>query len=231
MSWSRLSDWWLGEVANDAAYEAVVTPLLLEVFHPEPGMTYLDLGCGEGRVIRAVEDAGATVFGVEINESLARRSGNRTILARLPTIPARSGSIDGAYAVLILEHVADEQKFFEETARVVRAGGGLCLVMNHPVWTAPNSTPITDTDGEVLWRPGAYFSHGTSEVSSGEATVTFHHRSMGALLNAAADAGWTLESLIERPHHDLEGQSGIPRLLASRWRLRPADGGVVNRSC
>ena len=40
-------------------------------------------------------------------------------------------------------------------------------------------------------------------------------------LNAAADAGWALQRLIELPHHEYEDQVGIPRLMASRWSLLP----------
>ncbi len=102
----------------------------------------------------------------------------------------------------------------------MRSGGVLALVINHPMWTAPESTPITDADGEVLWRPGEYFSSGSSEVPAGEGSVTFHHRTTAALLGTAAEFGWNLESIVETPHHELDDQRGIPRLLACRWRLR-----------
>ena len=221
MSWSDLSDWWLGEIGADPAYETVVTPLLLEILGPDEGMTYLDLGSGEGRSVRAVAVSGACVHGVELNEALARESDSPSIIARLPGIPVRNNSVDGVYAVLVLEHLADHHAFFSETARVVRPEGVLAVVANHPVWTAPESSPITDTDGEILWRPGEYFSAGSTKANAGEGTVKFYHRSMGALLNAAADAGWSLEHMIEQPHHGFDDQVGIPRLLACRWRLLP----------
>jgi hypothetical protein len=42
---------------------------------------------------------------------------------------------------------------------------------------------------------------------------------MGALLISAADVGWSLERMIEQPHHEYQDQIGILRLLACRWRL------------
>jgi SAM-dependent methyltransferase len=218
MSWSDLSEWWLGELGDDPAYETVVTPLLLEILEPVEGASYLDLGSGEGRVMRAVESLGVSVQGVELSETLAGHSDGATVV-ELPEIPVRDDSYDGAYAVLLLEHLVDHKVFFSDTARVVRPGGVLAMVSNHPVWTAPESSPITDTDGEILWRPGEYFSTGSTEVVAGDKKVTFHHRTMGALLNAAADAGWSLDHMIEKPHHEFEDQVGIPRLLACRWRL------------
>lgn len=218
MSWSYLTEWWLSEIAHDPAYEEVVTPLLLEVLQPEGGEAYLDVGCGEGRVMKSVVEFGAVVHGLDINPDLARQAGS-AVVADLAAIPLRNDAFDGVYSVLTLEHVAAHRRFFTETARVTRPEGVLAVVMNHPVWTAPGSTPISDADGEVLWRPGDYFSHGSSEVPAAESTVVFHHRSMADLLNAASGAGWSLEHMIELPHHEYEDQAGIPRLLACRWRL------------
>lgn len=217
MSWSELSEWWLSEVADDPAYEEVVTPMLLDALQPSKDLRYLDVGCGEGRVMRSVEAAGATVIGLDLSTRLIEEAA-AGVVADLHRVPMRNYSFDGVYSVLTIEHVADDGAFFAEAARVTRPGGVLAIVINHPSWTAPGSTPISDSEGEVLWRPGEYFSNGTSEVPAGEGTVVFHHRSMADFLNAAADAGWGLEHMVERPHHELEDQAGIPRLLACRWR-------------
>lgn len=220
MNWSGLSEWWISEIAGDPAYDRKITPLLLEVLEPESGMRYLDVGCGEGRVMQTVQTKGASVVGLDLSYELIRRAGSG-VVADLSAIPARDDSFDGAYSVLTLEHVEDHRTFFGEAARVTKRGGTLGIVINHPVWTAPDSTPISDAEGEVLWRPGRYFSDGSSEVPAGESTIIFHHRSMMDLLNGATNAGWSLERMIEQPHHEYEDQAGIPRLLACRWRLLP----------
>ena len=220
MHWSSLTDWWLDEVRSDPAYETVVTPLLIEFLTPRPELLYLDLGCGDGRVMRTLAATGAAAHGIDMNESLAGVAG-QAVVAELPNLPFDADVYDGAYSVLTLEHIPDHRTFFTEAGRVVRTGGVLAIVINHPSWTAPDSTPITDEHCEVLWRPGKYFSSGTTHIPAGDSSVTFHHRTMGELLTAAAEAGWGLERLVERPHHEHEDQSGIPRLLACRWRLLP----------
>lgn len=221
MSWSGLASWWIDEIRDDPAYEQVVTPLLLEVLKPELGCRYLDIGSGEGRVSRAVEEAGARCFGVEVDEDLAQRSSSVAVVGDASSLPVRGDHVDGVFLVLVLEHIADHVPVFKEAARVTKPGSVLALVMNHPIWTSPDSTPITDDDGEILWRPGEYFSDGSSEMPAGDLLVTFHHRTMGELLSAAASAGWSLDLMIEQPHHELEAQGGIPRLLACRWSLLP----------
>src|SRR5690606_8028911 len=138
-----------------------------------------------------------------------------------------SDSVDGVVLVLVLEHIRDEEHVLAEAARVTRPGGVLALVINHPIWTAPGSTPIQDTTGEILWRPGEYFSTGWSDEPAGEGTIRFHHRTISRLLNSAASAGWMLEEMVEEGVTDaqiertpgLRGQEHIPRLLGVRWRL------------
>ncbi len=192
--------------------------MLLDLLRPQAGNLYLDLGCGEGRVMRELEARGARVHGVDISESLVART-PLAVVSDVADLPFAASSYDGAFSVLTLEHVEDLKSFFDEAARVVISGGPLVVVVNHPAWTAPGSTPIEDSDGEVLWRPGEYFGTGSSEVPAGKASVTFHHRSMSELLNLAARAGWSLEAMAELPHHEITEQAGIPRLLACRWHL------------
>jgi SAM-dependent methyltransferase len=220
MPWSDAADWWLGEIDADPAYEAVVTPILLELLAPRRDSLYLDLGCGEGRVMRRILADGVRVHGVDLNLELASRTGAPSLVAKLPGLPLRDDSYDGVFAVLVVEHLVDHGDFFAEAARVTRPDGVMVLVSNHPIWTSPGSTPITD-DEETLWRPGEYFSEGVTELAVGETSITFHHRTVAGLLNAAAVTGWALERVIEVPHHELAGQAGIARLLGCRWRLLP----------
>ncbi len=89
MTWSEMGDWWLTELERDSAYEEVVTPMFLDILSPEPGALYLDLGCGEGRVMRTMLDKGSHVHGVEMNQMLASRSSEvaPTVIAHLPDLP------------------------------------------------------------------------------------------------------------------------------------------------
>ena len=103
----------------------------------------------------------------------------------------------------------------------------LALVVNHPIYTAPGSAPIDEGD-EVLWRPGRYFSSGSTDEPIAGGTITFHHRSMGELLTAASNAGWDLHRLEEfgvsgsqiEQYPAMAKQRHIPRLLGARWTRR-----------
>jgi SAM-dependent methyltransferase len=230
LSWGDdLAAWWLEEVASDPAYGDEVVPLALEMLQPRRGSRYLDLGCGDGRLMEVVGASGAAVFGCDISGRLAKRASGLgpSVVCRLPDLSwVKAGCLDGAYAVLVLEHIEDAGAFFEAAQVVVRAGGVLALVANHPAFTAPGSGPVVDpSDGEVTWRWGTYLDCGSTREPAGHGHVVFHHRPLGLLLSAAADAGWRLDQLMERgiaPRRAdedplLDRQRNAPRLLGVRW--------------
>jgi SAM-dependent methyltransferase len=228
VSWSDLSDWWRTELLDDPAYEADVTPLILDLLNASGGERVLDVGCGEGRLMATLFSSGVAPVGVDISQDLleSARMFGPVVRHALPSLSTfRVGVFDGALVSLVLEHLDDEVALLSELARVVRPGGRLAVVVNHPVFTAPESAPIEESD-EVLWRPGRYFDRGYTDEKAGEGKIRFHHRTMAELLNAAADAGWSLTRMVERgatkaqiEHHPpLATQRHIPRLLGLAWR-------------
>lgn len=227
MSWDEgHASWWIEEVSSDPSYERDVDPLLVGLMPPLGSGVVLDVGCGEGR---ALGRFGRTI-GVDLLPSLAKMAARRgpVVVADAATsLPFADGSFDGAYAVLVLEHLADPSRLIAEMARVVRPGGWCVVVHNHPALTAPESGPVVDTsDGEVLWRWGNYLGSGHTDEPAGSGTVRFHHRTTGQLLGMFAEEGWSLEALIEAPLGDMDdpllyAQRFIPRLLGARWRRLP----------
>ena len=221
----------MSEIEDDPTYAEEIVPWAVDLIGPV-SERLLDLGCGEGQLLRAV--AARTRIGCDITVSLLRRAASdaAAVQCRLPDLRwLRDRSVDTAACVLVLEHVADISGFFDEVARVLEPGGTFSLIVNHPAYTAEGAGPVVDlTDGEVLWRWGAYFDEGTSREPAGEGSVVFHHRPMRELLGAAARSGLCLEAFEERGFSPqfvardpgLVGQEHFPRLLGARWRASAA---------
>lgn len=223
--WERLAGWWLEEIADDPIYGLDVVPLAIDLAGRPTGIA-LDLGCGEGQVMRAFP---GRVVGTDISQLLLQRalSAGPVVRGRLPDLDwIRTAAIDTAYAVLVLEHLPD-LNVFGSAFRVVRPGGKLVMVANHPSFTAAEAGPIVDqTDGEFLWRWGDYFNEAEIAMHGrGKDSIAFHHRPLGTILNAAADSGWMLDCLTETGFSDAAiavrpgyaGQEQMPRLLGIRW--------------
>lgn len=224
-NWEDLAEWWSSEVEDDPAYDGDVHPILAELLDGTTGVA-LDLGCGEGQGMRLV---GGEVIGTDLSMALLERAlaSAPVVQAKLPSIGWLSDDSAGrAFSVYLLDLIPDEAAFFAEAARVVRPGGHLVVVINHPVFTAPGSAPFLDEDGKTFWRWGTYLQPGSSTEPAGEGTVEFFHRPMADILTAAASAGWSLERLVERGLSEQTiaripgyiGQEHVPRLAGFRWR-------------
>jgi SAM-dependent methyltransferase len=224
--WESLAEWWVGEVASDPAYRHSVLPLT-EALCPDNGLI-LELGCGEGQVIRYLARDGRTLVGLEPNPILAAvaAAGAPVFRARMPDLRCiRPEVFDGALLVLVLEHLDPVAPSLAAIRRVVRPGGSLSAVLNHPALTAPGAAAVVDPrDGEEFWRWGSYLEPGYTTEPAGAEVVTFFHRSMSDVLTAAAGAGWDLEEAIEMGWSD--DTTGPPRLLGLRWR-RGSDPAMI----
>ena len=95
----------------------------------------LDLGCGAGRFVAALRDAGADPVGVEIAEAAlerARRNAPGADLRLLEpdgSLPLEHGSVDLVWCSEVLEHVADTEHLLLEARRVLRRGGRLLITV------------------------------------------------------------------------------------------------------
>jgi SAM-dependent methyltransferase len=224
--WSEAAEWWLAEVATDPVFASDVTPLLDSVMPHRDG-PWLEVGCGEGRVMRHL---GSSVVGCDLSADLLLRAkaSGPVVQCRLPDLDwLRSASLGGACGVLVFEHLADLPDLFGGLHRVVRPGGWLVVVANHPAFTADGSGPIVDVDdGDVLWRWGPYLDEAATPTDVGGRVVTFHHRPIGVWLTAAARVGWRLDAMEERAlgrdaissFPGYAGQDQLPRLVGWRWR-------------
>ena len=100
-----------------------------------PGERVLDLGCGAGRFVAALRDAGCDPVGVEIASGALERAravapgADLRLLAEDGSIPLEHGAVDLVWCSEVLEHVADGAHLLQEARRVLRPGGRLLLTV------------------------------------------------------------------------------------------------------
>jgi SAM-dependent methyltransferase len=227
-NWDDIADWWQNEVATDPVYADDIAPML-ERLLARPVGPIVELGCGDGQWLRWLGADHGLSIGCDRSEDLLREAGatHAAVACRLPDLAwVRTGILGTAFSVFVLDLIEDEVAFFAEVLRVVRPGGQLVVIINHPIFTAPGSGPFMDPDLDVFWRWGDYLAPGASDVPAGGRSVTMYHRSLGDLLGTAARAGWLLEEVLEAPlgaaaierEPSYLGQESIPRFLGLRWR-------------
>lgn len=217
----------------DPEYDEVIVPIVTARL--AAARRVLDVGCGEGRVARALGASGATVIGVDgATEMLAaaRASahgvGPGYVRADVTRLPISDGAVDGAVAVLVMEHLVAMEEAVAEIARTLAPGGRIVLVVNHPMAVAPGGSWVHDHMVEPPdhhFRLGRYLERrrGPVEVSAGVA-FDFSHRTLGDYVEVLTDNALFLESLDEpAPAESLESVPGsmlIPRLAVLTGRKR-----------
>jgi SAM-dependent methyltransferase len=100
-----------------------------------PGERVLDLGCGAGRFVAALRDAGAQPVGVELAEAALERARRNVSGADLRlveadgSLPLAHGSVDLVWCSEVLEHVPDVGHLLLEARRVLAPGGRLLVTV------------------------------------------------------------------------------------------------------
>lgn len=231
-SWEKSADWYdriLGERGSEL-YQAVVIPGALRLLQPARGEKILDLGCGQGVFSRAMAEAGARVTGVDAAASLiarARTYPSRTPVRYLDRDAAQLdglGEFDAASAILCLQNMEHLDEVIAATAKVLRPGGRLLWVLNHPAFRIPRQSAWGFEDERKIQyrRVDAYTTTLAVPITmhpgkaDSESTISFH-RSLETLTAAGFHAGLQLAGLQEWHSHK-QSQPGPKAKAENRAR-------------
>src|SRR5215210_801923 len=143
-----------------------------------PGERVLDLGCGAGRFVAALREAGADAVGVELAEAALERARRNVPGAELHalgpggTIPLEDASVDLVWCSEVLEHVPDTAGLLSEARRVLRTGGRLLV-----------TTPSHDLPRRLLIALARFDEHFDP---LGQHVRFYSHRSLARVLREFA---------------------------------------------
>ncbi|OGR57270.1 MAG: hypothetical protein A2X36_14385 [Elusimicrobia bacterium GWA2_69_24] len=196
---------------------AMEEPVVDELLGPVKGLAVADIGCGTGRHALRLAAKGAAVTGVDFSEGMLAKArakpGAEAVrfirhdLAR--PLPLRAGSCDRVVCALVLEHIADLEKFFRDLKRICRRDGRIVLTAMHPaLWLKGQSARFYDPQTGREVRPHS------------------HRQSLSDYVMAAAAAGLRIERMSEHaPDSELARRFpraakhvGWPLLVALRLR-------------
>ena len=156
----RASNSWFEEAFDDfyprlyahrSDEEAAALVALLRVRHGLGGGV-LDVACGAGRFLAALEDEGTIAHGVDLSAPLLRlarkRPGGkelRLVRADMRRLPIRRGSVDWVLLLFTsfgyFDEIAEDVEVLKEASRVLRPGGGFVLDYLNPVTAVRDLVP------------------------------------------------------------------------------------------
>ncbi len=171
-------------------------PAIQRLLGAVSGQRVLDVGCGAGILTQWLCDQGATVTAFDVSPAMVaiarKRIGMRADVyvgdASSGLGSLGDGSFDVVVASLVMHYLEDWVAVLREFHRVLKPGGAVTFSTHHP---------------SMDWRhsPENYFAHieitEQWNVGGRRTPVTFWRRSLGAMTEAIAAAGFVIERLEE----------------------------------
>ena len=247
-SWGGVAGWYdeLLEQSSDSFQSRVIMPNLIRILDPKPGMKVADVACGQGYFSRAFAANGADVVACDISPELIELAKAKPLGAPTSKGPAvkpgqlafsvapadslsfmSDGSVDALTIILAIQNIENLAGTMAEAARVLRAGGRLILVTNHPAFRIPKASSWVwdDKSATQYRRIDAYMSDSKVEIdmtpgadkpADKKLTVSFH-RPLQSYFKAMSKAGLAVSRLEEWISHK-ESQKGPRQEAEDRIR-------------
>ncbi len=243
-SCGNVAEWYddLLEKSPDSFQSKVILPNLLRIVDPKPGQKILDVACGQGYFSRAFHQNGAQVTGCDISKELvdiAIKNSPENILYFVAPANQMADKIgandladkfDVATIILAIQNIEDMRATFIECAKLLKDGGRLIFVINHPVFRIPQGSSwqwddkshqqyrridayMTDTKIKIDMAPGesarnqnAYTRQMKANTLASISTTSFH-RPLQSYFKALNSAGLSVTRLEEWISHK-QSQAG-----------------------
>ena len=192
-SWGGVAQWYHDTVEDKGSYQKdLILPNLIRLMDVRAGEMILDLACGEGFFSRRFNRLGAKVVASDISKELIEiakkdkdAQGVQFEVAPADKIPfVADASIDKIVIILALQNIENVPGVFAECARVLKPGGKLYFVINHPAFRIPKQSSWgweQNADRTVQYRRvDRYLSELREYINMhpgdkpGETTISFH---------------------------------------------------------
>lgn len=215
-SWDDSAEWYDRMLAGEGTYQReLILPNLMRMMAIRRGEIVLDLACGQGFFAREFAAAGATVLGVDSSTKLieiAKHTATPNALYRVASADAmpfiKKGSVDKVAIILAIQNMENVAGVFKECARVLKTGGSVYMVMNHPAFRIPQASSWRwdEKSGVQYRRIDRYLSELKTKIQMhpgdkpSEYTLSFH-RPLQFYFKALHKAGLAVSALEEWNSH------------------------------
>lgn len=216
----------IGFEGEEALHKNIIDPLILRYLQNYRGLTILDVGCGNGYLLRKLAHQAHMVVGLDSSRkllSIARR--NTVGLKNLSldqgditkTLPYANATFHTVIANMVLQYVPKLEKFAQESARVLKDGGNLIVIVDPPGRTLyVRAQELAGKKSEKFLTSASYFTSGKRTKKSlwGKAILEYYHRPTEDYINPFTPY-FHLDTMTE-----LTEDGEMPRIFGLKWIKR-----------
>ena len=202
---------WGAESVVGHYQQKVILPNLTRLVAVKKGELVLDLGCGEGYFAKRFARDGARIIGVDNSKDLiekakeSKNSNEEYYVGSADKLKmVRDASVDKITIILAFQNMDNAHTVAKECRRVIKPGGRIYIVMNHPAFRVPKASDWgwDEATQTQYRRVDAYLSESKAKIQMhpGDApsdyTISFH-RPLQLYFKLLKNAGFAVTNLEE----------------------------------
>lgn len=201
--WNTNADSWFGATALPQYGVQFITEEDLHLFGNVHGKVMLDIGCGSGHSLSYHADRGAAeLWGLDLSQkqldnakAYLSEKGHRAKLICSPMeedcdIP--KAYFDYVYSIYAIGWANDLEKVFKKIASYLKPGGIFIFSWKHPLHSC-----VSVADSTLIFEE-SYFDESWRQHMVDGMPITLPNRKISTYINALANAGFTIEQMIEQ---------------------------------
>ncbi len=202
---------WGAESVVGHYQQKVILPNLTRLVAVKKGELVLDLGCGEGYFAKRFARDGARIIGVDNSKDLiekakeSKNSNEEYYVGSADKLKmVHDASVDKITIILAFQNMDNAHTVAKECRRVIKPGGRIYIVMNHPAFRVPKASDWgwDEATQTQYRRVDAYLSESKAKIQMhpGDApsdyTISFH-RPLQLYFKLLKNAGFAVTNLEE----------------------------------
>lgn len=211
--WNANADDWFGVTALPEYGVQFVTENELHLFGDVKGKTMLEIGCGSGHSLKYHADRNAgELWGLDISQKQIANASKflaennyfpKLICAAMEDECGIPGNyFDIVYSIYAIGWATDLKNVFRRTASYLKKDGIFIFSWKHPL----HNCVIVDK-GELVFR-NSYFDEEWHTQIVDDMEIMLPSRKISTYINALADAGFIIESMVEQTNENTMQMKG-----------------------
>jgi ubiquinone/menaquinone biosynthesis C-methylase UbiE len=226
-SWENVAEWYDQHIEAEGTYQKeLILPNLTRLMDLRTDDVVLDLACGQGFFAREFYKKTKHVVGADAARSLielAEKHSPKDIAFHVAKADSlgflKNASVGKIVIVLALQNIENINAVLAECSRVIKPGGQIYVVLNHPAFRVPKASSWGWDEKEKVQyrRVDQYLSESKVAIDmhpgkkSGGTTTSFH-RPLQFYFKALYKAGFMVAAMEEWNSHKKSEQG--PRMIA-----------------